>query len=228
MCMTPTMTPATCRQTVVIIWCVAALIPSTLRAQSAPTADRPPAALQELADSAKALFDAAYAADWRSASEQMRAVNNAVSVLPLDLPKPDVVGQLKAAVQYAGDGASAHDRFQTMDEANTITLLVAGLSASFQLQIPYEATMLGYYGRQLELGLVASRPSLLAQSASALQSIWTRLEPTLERRGHIDEAKRFSDIVAQLVGAQRPAQYVAPTRAELTEAERIQQLLARP
>jgi hypothetical protein len=184
--------------------------------------------LLELGQSAKSLFDAAYASDWRSASEQVRAMNDAASTLPRDLPHPDIVGHLKSAVQYAADGANARDRIETMDEANTITRLVADLSASFQPQVPYEATMLGYYGRQLELGLVASRPSLLAQAADALQSTWSRLEPTLERRGNADEAKRFTDIVAQLVGAQRSAQFVAPTRAALTEAERIEQLLARP
>jgi hypothetical protein len=211
-----------------ILSCLAGLIPSSARAQPAPAADRPPSALLQLAESAKSVFDAAYASDWRTASEGMRAVNDAASALPTELPKPDIVGHLKAAVQYAGDGANAHDRFETMDEANTITRLAADLSAMFQTHVPYEAKMLGYYGRQLELGLVASRPSLLAQSVEALQSAWTHLEPTLERRGHVDEAKRFSDIVVQLVGASRPAQYVAPTRAELTEAERIEAFLARP
>jgi hypothetical protein len=210
-----------------IVLCIAALAPATGRAQSAPTADRPPAALQQLGESAKGLFDAAYASDWRSASERMQSLNDAASALPMDLPKADIVGHIKTAVQYAGDGTSARDRIETMEEANLITRLAADLSALFQPPVPYEATMLGYYGRQLELGLVASRPSLLAQSADALQSTWSRLQPTLERGGHTDEAKRFMDILVQLVGAQRPAQYVAPTRAELTEADRIEQLLRR-
>jgi hypothetical protein len=224
----PGMTAAKCRRVLAIMSCAAGLIPSMLRAQAVPAADGPPSALLELGQSGKFLFDAAYASDWRSASEQMRAVNDAVSRLPLDLPKPDIVSHLKAAVQYAGDGTNAHDRIETMDEANSITRLAADLSASFQPLVPYEATMLGYYGRQLELGLVAARPALLAQSVDALQSTWSRLEPTLERRGYADEAKHFTDIVVQLVGAQRPAQFVAPTRAELTEAERIESLLARP
>jgi hypothetical protein len=226
--MTRTRTGAEYRWALAMMACMAALIPSTVNAQSTPAADRPPSGLQELAGYAKSLFDAAYASDWRSASEQMHAMSDTASVLPLDLPKPDIVGRLKAAVQYAGDGTSAHDRFETMDEANTITRLTAGLSAEFQSQVPYEARMLGYYGRELELGLVASRPSLLAQTVDELQSAWTRLEPTMERRGHVDEAKRFTDIVVQLIGAERPAQYVSPTRAELAEAERIEQLLARP
>jgi hypothetical protein len=44
------------------------------------------------------------------------------------------------------------------------------------------------------------------------------------RRGDIDEARRFTDIVVQLEGARRPADFVAPTRAELTEADRIVKL----
>jgi hypothetical protein len=210
-----------------IVSCIVTLPLPSVRAQSAPAADRPPSALLQLGEAAKGLFDAAYASDWRSASDRMQSVNDAASALPLDLRKADIVGHLKTAVQYAGDGTSARDRIETMEEANLITRLAADLSALFQPPVPYEATMLGYYGRQLELGLVASRPSLLAQSADALQSTWSRLEPTLERGGHADEAKRFLDIVAQLVGAQRPAQYVAPTRAELTEADRIEQLLLR-
>ena len=198
---------------------------ATLHAQSVPSADRPPAGLLELGDAAKWLFDAAYASDWRTAAERMRSVSQSASALPSNLPKADLVGQLQASVQYASDATNARDRVETMDEANTITRLVADLSSEYQGQLPYEARMLGYYGRQLELGLVAGRPSMLAQSANALQSAWTRLEPTMERRGQVDEAKRFTDIIVQLAGARRPADYVAPTRAELSEADRIEKLL---
>jgi hypothetical protein len=41
----------------------------------------------------------------------------------------------------------------------------------------------------------------------------------------LDEAERFSDIVAQLAGARRRADYVAPTRAALAEADRIEAIL---
>ena len=155
----------------------------------------------------------------------MRSVSQSASALPSNLPQADLVGQLQASVQDAGDAASARDRVETMDEANTITRLVADLSAEFQGQLPYEAKMLAYHGRQLELGLVAGRPSMLAQSANALQSAWTRLQPAMDRRGQVDEAKRFTDIVVQLAGARRPAGYVAPTRAVLSEADRIEKAL---
>ena len=220
--------PARYRQSLAIAAWVTLLIPSSGYAQSAPAADRPPSVLLQLAESAASLFDAAYASDWRSASERMRSVSDAASMLPTDLPRPDVVSHLKAAVLYAADGVNAHDRIETMDEANTMTRLVADLSAMFQAPMPYEAAMLGYYGRQLEFGLVSSRPSTLSDSATALQATWSRLQSIVERRGHIDDAKRFTDIVAQLIAARRPADRVAPTRAELAAAERIGQLLSQP
>jgi len=90
--------PARYRQSLAIAAWVTLLIPSSGYAQSAPAADRPPSVLLQLAESAASLFDAAYASDWRSASERMRSVSDAASMLPTDLPRPDVVSHLKAAV----------------------------------------------------------------------------------------------------------------------------------
>ena len=53
---------------------------------------------------------------------------------------------------------------------------------------------------------------------------WTSLEPALEQGGHLDDERRFKDIVADLDGAQRPADFVAPTRATIAEAEQIERL----
>jgi hypothetical protein len=61
-----------------------------------------------------------------------------------------------------------------------------------------------------------------------LRSTWNRIEPTIERRGHVDDARRFTDIVVQLEGAQRPADFVAPTRAALAEADHLEKLFRSP
>ncbi len=115
-----------------------------------------------------------------------------------------------------------------MGDANEITKLVADLSAEFQTQVPYEVVMLGYYGRQLELGIAAARPELLNRASTDLRSTWNRIQPEVERRDHLDETGRFTDIVVDLERASRPAEYVAPTRAELAAAERIEKLFQSP
>jgi hypothetical protein len=117
-----------------------------------------------------------------------------------------------------------HQRLDAMADANLVTRLVADLTAEFQTAVPYEAVMLGYYGHQLEVGIAAGQPSALAQAVADLRSTWNRIEPAIEQRGHIEEARRFTDIVVQLEGAKRPADFVAPTRAEFAEADRIVQL----
>jgi hypothetical protein len=191
-------------------------------------ADRPPAALVQIGETAASLFDAAYASDWSTANELVQALNQSASALPTALPKPDLVGQLHSLLQYVTQHVSDQQRVRTMDDANGLTRVVADLSAEFQTQVPYEAVMLGYYGRQLELGIAAQKPSTLTQAATDLQSTWNRIEPAVERRGDVDDARRFSDTVAQLIGARRPADFVSPTRAALTEAGRIEKLFHSP
>jgi hypothetical protein len=197
--------------------------PSTI-----PQADRPPAALGQIGESAQILFDAAFASDWSAANEQVQALTESVASLPQKLPKPDIVEQLRSRLNWLPEHVTAKDRVGTMEDANAITLFAADISAEFQTDVPYEAVMLGYYGRQLELGIAANRPATLTQASTDLRSTWTRIEPAIQRRGDLEDAKRFNDIVVQLDGARRPSEFVAPTRAELTEADRITKLFQSP
>jgi hypothetical protein len=187
-------------------------------------ADRAPTALLRIGDSAKWLFDAAYASDWATANTWMQSIDESVSRLPIPLPKPDLVSQLRLLVTGAKEHVRAQERIGTMDDANAMTRIVADLSAMFHTDITSDVVMLGYYGRQLELGIAASRPATLKQAATDLRSVWNRIEPAIERRGRVDDARRFTDIVVALDGARRPADFVAPTRAELAEADHIEKL----
>ena len=111
-----------------------------------------------------------------------------------------------------------------MDFANSITRIVAELSAPYQAEIPYKIVLLDYYGRQLELGLAASRPSTLKQATADLRQTWNSVEPSILRRGHVDDARRFTDIVVQLEGSQHPADFVVPVRAELAAVDRLEKI----
>lgn len=193
-------------------------------ASAIPVADRPPAALVQIGESAKSLFDAADASDWSTAGEWVQSLNESASALPDTLPKPDVVAQLRSRLEDVRQSVSAHQRIETMDDANGMTLRVAGLAAEFQTPVPYEAVMLGYYGRQLELGIASAQLSRLTQARTDLRATWNTFERVIERRGALDDARRFTDILVQLDGASRLADFVAPTRAELAEADRIEKL----
>jgi hypothetical protein len=197
-------------------------------ASAIPSAERTPSSLVQIGELAKSLFDAADASDWSAAADGTQSLNESASELPDTLPKPDLVAQLRSRLDDVRQTVAMHQRIETMDDANGITRLVADMSGEFQPQVPYEAVMLGYYGRQLELGIASTKLATLTQASTDLRSTWNRIEPTIERRGHVDDARRFTDIVVQLEGARRPADFVAPARAELSEAGRIEKLFRSP
>lgn len=192
---------------------------------SVSRADRPPTALVQIGSSGKLLFDAADASDWSTGADALHDMNEAQSMLPETMPKGDVVEQLRSRLEEVQQSVLNHRRVETMSTANGITRLVAELSGQFETRVPFEALMLGFYSRQLELGIASAQSRTTSQARIDLKSTWTVLEPTVERLGHIDEARRFTDIVVQLDGARRPADFVSPTRAALAEAERIESLL---
>jgi hypothetical protein len=191
---------------------------------SIPAADRPPGALVEIGASARLLFDAADAADWNAAGEWLKMIDDSASALPATLSDGELVAQLQSRVNGAGEHVLARERVGTMEDANGLTRLVGELSGQFQSPVPFEAVMLGYYGRQLAIGITAGRRSTLTRAVTDLRTTWDTFRPTVEQRGWTDAARRFTDIVVQLDGANRPADFVAPTRAELAEADRIEKL----
>jgi hypothetical protein len=138
------------------------------------------------------------------------------------LGKADLVAQLRARIENLNQSVGAHNRVATMDFSNSITRLAADLSAKFQTEVPIDVVMLDYYGRQLELGIVTGRQSTLTQATADLRQQWDRIKPEIERRGHVDEVKRFTDIVVQLEGARRPADFTAPVAAELEAVDRLE------
>ena len=193
-----------------------------------PVADRPPASLLRLGQSAKNLFDAAGSSDWSRSGADVQSLSEAVSELPVDLPKPDLVAQLQSRVVRVTNAANSRQRIETMAVANAITQLVAELSAQYQPLVPYEVKMLGYYGRQIELGIASGRLTDSTQATSDLVTAWNRIQPAIERRGHVDYARRFNDIVVELMGAKRPADLVAPVHAELAAAARLESIFTSP
>jgi hypothetical protein len=190
-------------------------------------ADRPPASLLSVGDAAVDVFDAAWQSDWRRAGLGLLSVNEAATEIP-DPSKPDLVEQLHDNIAAVTDGIEARQQATTMTAANAITQVVAEMSAEYERAVPYDVKMLGYYGRQIELGIAAGRPAVAVKAASDLATVWHRIEPAIVRRGYADEAGRFTDLVAELTGAAQPGDLVAPVSAELAAVPRIERLFTSP
>jgi hypothetical protein len=197
---------------------------SSVQSQPIPAADRPPQTLVDVGDAAQRLFDAARLSNWTDADVALRAMRESAANLPDSTWKPDVEGQLQNRLDQVGDAASARQRLQTMDFANGITRLVADLSEQYQPARPYALVLLGYYGRELELGIAAGDRARLTRAVDDLQQTWNRFERIVIQRGAVDEARRFTDIVAQLETAAAPSDFVEPTRAALDAVARLNKM----
>jgi len=111
-----------------------------------------------------------------------------------------------------------------MDDANAIARIAAELSEHYQTVVPFEIVMLSYYGRVLETGVSGRRLSVLKRARADLEGTWNRVERTVLRRGDVDDARAFNDIVVQLDAARRPADFARPADAELALALRMTHL----
>jgi hypothetical protein len=188
---------------------------------SSIAADKPPAALTQVGQSAEDLFDAARASKWKDAGVSVHVLKESTAALSGTAFKPDLLAQLRSRVADLEHSVEARQRVRSMDFANGITLIAADLSAPYQADIPYRIVLLDYYGRQLELGVAASRPSTLHRASVDLRQTWNAVEPSILRRGDVDDARRFTDIVVQLQQARRPSDFAAPARAELAAVDRL-------
>ncbi len=186
-----------------------------------PAVERCPAALVEIGESAAVVFDRARMLKWGEASATGQALSASTATLSVSALQPDIVGRLKSRVAYLRSSVKAADRVRSMDAANSITRVVADLCAPYQDEVPYKIVLLDYYGRQLELGLVASRPSTIKRATADLHQTWRSVERSVLQHGDVDDARRFTDIVVQIDGARRPADLVAPVRAELAAVDRL-------
>jgi hypothetical protein len=154
----------------------------------------------------------------------LRAMMESAANLPDSRWKPDVAEELQNRLEQVGDAVSARQRLRTMDFANGITRLVADLSEEDQPAVPYALVLLGYYGRELEVGIAAGDHARLKRAVDDLQQTWNKFERIVLQHGAVDEARRFTDIVAQLEGATTPSDFVGPTGAELDAVVRLKKI----
>jgi hypothetical protein len=192
--------------------------------QATAYVDGPPSSLVEVGDSAKELFDAARLSKWSDADVAVRTLKTSGAALPTTWSTPELGSRLVSRLADVEASVSARQRLQSMDLANGITRLVADLSSAYQTQVPYALVLLDYYGRELELGIAAGDQIRLAQATADLQQTWNRFEGTVLERGAVDDARRVTDSVAQLVDARAPGDFVAPTRAELDAVDALRRL----
>jgi hypothetical protein len=197
---------------------------SPLAQQLASGVDRPPLMLLAVGGRAADLFDAARLSNWREADLALQEMKESAAAVPASFSNADVASKFQIRLEDVADAVSARKRLQTMDFANGITRLVADLSEEYKPEGPYSLVLLGFYGRELALGIESGDQARLRRAVADLRQTWNRFERIVLQRGAVDEARRFTDVVVQLEGARAPGDFVGPTRAELEGVKSLEKI----
>lgn len=187
-----------------------------------PSADRRPLALSEVDDAARYLFESARDSRWSDSRNQLDTLQHAAEDLPAGLAPADVVASLRRRIRELSDTVPHHERVRTMDAANAVTQFVIGLSGAFESRVPAQVPTLAYLGRQIELGIAAGDSSMINRATSDIRQTWNELRPELERRQHLADVRRMTDIVVSLEVTKRRTDQATLARAELDAVSHLE------
>jgi hypothetical protein len=208
-----------------ILIVAASTLTVSLSQTSNGAAEAPPMALQQIGDSSVAVFDEALEGRWDDVAADLADVDRRLAELPGHLPYPDVVAKIRARVHAWHDDVASRRTSSVLDDANAVSWLVTQVADGFEVTVPFEVAILPYYGRQLEVGVLTERLADLQRTSRDLRAMWTRAERIVLGRGDTDDARRFTDLMADLDAARSLDDYQALAKRELDLAASINQKL---
>jgi hypothetical protein len=188
-------------------------------------ADRPPTALTELRGAAIAAYTPARTSDWPAATEQVRAIQTALESLPAHAGRADLTLQLSGHVQGLRDAIRDHQAAAAATNANWIARIADEMSAAYETRVPADVRLLAFFGRAIEIDAMQQQRQQAKSDVADLRTVWNRVESMVLRQNGIDEAKQFTDSVAQLDGALESGDLGNAARAEIAAADRVVTLL---
>jgi hypothetical protein len=200
---------------------IALLLSGVIVAQLPPVADRPPESVVQVRETALAVFDAALQQDWPAASERVRMLNHAITLLPRDETKPDITAQLRGRMLALQRAVESRLATAAAADANWVARLAEEIAASYEPALPPDMRLLGFFGRALEVDAAADARRKANTDLADLRTVWRRVEPTVLQCDGTDAARTFSDALVGLDGAISGGDLASAARAEIAAAERV-------
>ena len=198
-------------------------------ATAAATGDQQvPAVVEQLEERALAMYNTVKADDWQKAQADLGWFDDALPRVNAQVKgEPTLKQQFAAAVEELRGGVSAQDRQAAMRGANRITRVAGYMRAPLDAKVPASVTLLGYYGRELEIWSAAKDQQMLKVSAAGACGVWTSLRPLVVAEGGEAEAGRVDATVAALSQAATPEQYGQSGAAVQSGAEEVRRVFLR-
>lgn len=195
-------------------------------AGSATTSPAVPAAVEAIRYHAKNAYEFVRAGDWasaRAALDSLAADTGSLRQVAATGADADSTGAAVSALDLALAG---HHQIEAMTESNRLTRLGAELARVYDPPEPIEVAMLGYFGRELELGVAANDDPRLRRAATGIRENWRTLRPTVLGFDGADEAARFDDLVARLDVAGGRSDFARLSMSAIADVYGLEQLFA--
>ena len=181
-------------------------IPKHALVSSDPTAVSPlPGALAALSNDSERLYSLASAADWSNIPNTANAIRLDYNQLPINLADfPVQSAQLASVIMDLNQQVLGHHRYAIMRSANRIMLIAARLAIPFRPRVPFDIELLGYYGREIEVGAMTHDTEAVHGAVSRLPQVLTTLRSTVAQRGSFTVGEGLDNIAALLAHTGTP------------------------
>lgn len=163
--------------------------------------------MADVGESAENVYDLAKEKAWGKVADQVSILTAATGRLMMELRPAEANRKgLEDALAALDKAVAAKDRLAAMRQANRATKLAADLSEPFHPQVPAAVARLDYYGRELEIWVVAKDKTKLQLTKDAMFKEWSGLRPAVKSRNE-KASERFGALMARLQAAQSREEY---------------------
>jgi multidrug efflux pump subunit AcrA (membrane-fusion protein) len=197
---------------------------TTISASSSPASAPIPGSINDVGTYGEDLYDQVKLGDWAKAKAYLDSLHAAAPNLPSGEQVRAQRNDLDSAIARLDKAVAARDRSTALEVANRATYLSAQMTTPYHGVAPTEVLLLDYYGRELEIWAARRNLPKLKETAAALESTWSALKPTVERRGGALAARNTDVLVARIKSAKSPADYARVATPFLDQVDELEKV----
>lgn len=194
-------------------------------ATPAPGTDSVPVTLSKIGGDGEDLYDQAKARQWPQMAAKMTDLKQRMPQLPTDLGgATENQIKLNASVVALEKSIAQKDKLGAMRVGNQITRLAADMSRPYKPAVPVEVTLLDYYGRELELGVLSKDPTSLTATVTQMRETWTTLRPVVVAHGGRVQANKFDLLMARAAATHSPTDFASIAATALNQVDGLEKV----
>jgi hypothetical protein len=177
--------------------------------QKTPTNVEAEQSIQTIEATSQNVYENVKASQWEQASDELSKLKQARNDLKssgLGKGSDQYVDRISMDLQKQ---IGQKDRLPAMESANQLTRAAMDLGEPVPSTTPKELSLLDYYGRELEIGVISNDKNKLSAASRDIKHTWNAIKPKVEAQeggkgGHVAQ---FDQLVKQLDKAKSTQDY---------------------